>query len=95
MRAHGVSTRDEALLWILDPRTSWPDGALEETPKATAGARVDVKGLEEGTYAIEWWDPAGGKPGARSEAVASGGSLRLAVPEFRVDIACRVRRMTR
>lgn len=89
VEAYALSAGAEALLWILDPRHSWPDGAMDETPAVTSGARIAVKGMEDGTYAVAWWDPVGGKPAGKAEARAAGGALALEVPDFRMDIACR------
>lgn len=91
----GVGSPDEAIVWLLDARYSWPEGAMEDDPQPCAGVEVGLSGLEEGAYRVEWWQPIPGKIGRQEELEASGGKLRLTAPEFRMDLAARLSRVDR
>jgi hypothetical protein len=88
----GVAARDEALVWLLDRAHDWPDGAMHANPTPVAGAKVTLMGVNDGLWAIEWWDTLAGKRLADREATASGGALRLEPPAFQVDIAGRLKK---
>ncbi|MGQ9591461.1 MAG: hypothetical protein ACUVYA_14350 [Planctomycetota bacterium] len=92
VEAFAVGSKREALLWLLDPRYSWPQGALEDPPSPCSGARVAIEGPEDAAYAVEWWDPAGGRSLGRVEVEARGGKLVLSPDPFRADLAARIRR---
>jgi len=88
----GVAARDEAFVWLLDRAHDWPDGAMDANPAPVAGAKVTLMGVNDGLWAIEWWDTRAGKRVADREATASGGTLRLEPPAFQVDIAGRLKK---
>jgi len=92
VKVWAVATPREALVWLLDPAMDWPAGAMVDPPPAVVGAKISVAGLEDGVYAIEWWDTLAGQPVARNEARCQGGRLSTSAPDFRVDLAARVRR---
>jgi hypothetical protein len=88
----GVATHDEALVWLLARACDWPDGAMESNPASVTGAKVTLAGVDDGPWAIEWWDTLSGKRIAAAEATASGGSLGLQPPAFQTDIAARLKK---
>ena len=88
----GVAARDEALVWLLDRAHDWPDGAMDANPTPVTGAKVTLVGVDNGAWAIEWWDTLTGKRVAGNEATASGGALRLEATAFQVDIAGRLKK---
>jgi hypothetical protein len=92
--AFGVVAPDEALVWLLARAQDWPEGAMTAEPTPLTGASATLLGVADGRWSVEWWDTLEGKPVATSEAVATGGALRLEAPGFRTDIAARVRKRT-
>ncbi len=93
VEAFAVGSKTEAIVWFLDPRYSWPSGAMEEEPRECSGARVALGGLESGVYAVEWWAPAGGKSLGQAELEGAAGRLVLAPDTFRVDLAAKIRKL--
>jgi hypothetical protein len=91
-RAFGIASPETALVWVLDSAYDWPDGAMENSPKALNGAQVVVTGLANGTWDIAWWNTLTGQRGSTQQGVASDGALHLAPPSFQVDIAARLRK---
>ncbi len=87
----GVAARDEALVWLLDRAYDWPDGAMEARPDARDGCQRHAPGVEDGAWSVEWWDTLAGKRVASGEVTAAGGTLRLEVPTFQIDVAARSR----
>jgi|APSaa5957512622_1039677.scaffolds.fasta_scaffold05949_4 hypothetical protein len=82
----------QALLWVIDPRFNYPNGAKEETPVVLHGGAVSLPGLPVGRYAVEWWDTRSGAPIGRADVAESQrGNLPLILPDFRVDIAARIK----
>jgi hypothetical protein len=65
---------------------------MEESPAPVTGAEVVLQGVEDGPWAVEWWDTLAGVSLRAEEAVAAGGELRLRAPAFRADVAARARR---
>lgn len=91
VRVLGLQGADRACLWISDPKATWWNLAMENLqPKELKSARLEVAGLAAGTYRIEWWDTREGKIIRQDTVQSTAGSLPIAVPPFRQDIACKV-----
>ncbi len=90
VRPFGITTGREALIWLLDPAYSWPDGGQDASPVPVTGAEVSATGLKNGTYSIEWWNTQEGKPVHNEEVRIEKGLLRLAPPSFQVDMAAKI-----
>lgn len=90
--AYALSNGRDVLLWAIDPRFNYPEGATESDPPRMSGAQVALPGLPDGMYAVIWWDPCQGAAAGTAVARSADGVLTLALPEFRVDIAARLRR---
>ncbi|MGE5647464.1 MAG: DUF5060 domain-containing protein [Acidobacteriota bacterium] len=88
VRVYGLVADDQALLWLHDPLRG----------PAVPAASVNVIGLGDGDYEIEWWDTAKGEiirndRGDVRHLRHFGYGLELKPPEFRGDIAARVMRV--
>jgi hypothetical protein len=91
--AYALGNGREALLWVIDPRCNYPLGATEAEPAALSGAQVTLPGLPEGNYAVTWWNPWQGAVSGTATARSAHGALRLQLPDFRIDLAARLRRI--
>ncbi len=91
VRLVGLQGRDRAYVWLFNPLASWSSVVMQEAaPAAIAGATLDIKDLAPGTYRVQWWDTRLGKAVKEERVSPSGGVLRLAVPTFARDIACKI-----
>jgi len=92
MRAVGLQGDGRAYVWISDPGATWWRIAMESAvPAEVKGATLTVEGLKPGPYAVQWWDTREGKIVKQDAAkAAAGAALKLAVPPFSRDIACKV-----
>jgi hypothetical protein len=95
LNVHGLAAPDRMLLWIHDPLAfRILDGAAVKGPAQDA-ASLNVTGLADGEYAIEWWDTARGgilrrDTGRVRRSRHFGYGLELKPPPFWGDIAARV-----
>lgn len=95
LRVYGLVAADRALLWVHDPLAfRIVDGKGVRGPAQT-GASVDVVGLGDGSYEIEWWNTSTGEivrkdTGKVNHTHDFGYGLELKPPEFWGDIAARV-----
>ena len=96
LRTVGLQGREGAYLWLFDPEASWSRVVIDKaTPGTIRGLTVQLQGLPPSEYRVRWWDTWAGRVAAESTAKPDGGSLRLAAPDFRRDIAIRIDRMPR
>jgi hypothetical protein len=90
VRPVGLQGKDRAYVWCFNPQATWWNVVVEKAqPAAVQGATIEIQGLASGNYRIEWWDTNSGAVTKRQSARVSD-TLRLVVPEFTRDIACKV-----
>ncbi|MBF0215727.1 MAG: cellulase family glycosylhydrolase [Candidatus Omnitrophica bacterium] len=88
-RITGISVGDERLYWIQNRDSNWREkGQLNEIKNAY----FDIKGGFNGQYTVEWWDTYKGIVTSSDTAWAVKSSLRVNIPSFTRDIACKIRR---
>ncbi|HEX8916587.1 MAG TPA: hypothetical protein VF796_29825 [Humisphaera sp.] len=93
--AYGLAAPDRALVWIHDTLGyQLAADKLEPGPKRK-DASLNLEGLAEGNYKIEWWDTKTGEViGTDNQPVKPlrhfGYGLELRPPEFQGDVAARV-----
>jgi hypothetical protein len=98
LKLYGLVAGDRALLWVHDPLAfRIIDGQSVRGPKQP-GASLNVVGLGDGDYEIEWWDTlAGGvlrkDRGTVRHMKHTGYGLELKPPAFWGDIAAKVYRV--
>lgn len=93
VRPVGLQGKDCAYVWLFNPKAAWWNVVVEKTPIGDIqGAAISIQGLAPGTYRVEWWDTTEGKPIKTEKVSATGKALRLVIPAFTRDIACKVRR---
>jgi len=93
-RIAGLKGKRSAFLWIQDPRATWWNLVAEKMlPETVNGETVTLQGLEPGPYRVEWWDTYAGKILKKETATAPpSGPLKLPVPSFCRDVACKITR---
>jgi hypothetical protein len=91
LRVLGYQGSECAYLWISDSRATWWHQVAEnKSPVLVTEAVMDMRGLGEGTYRVEWWDTYEGRTLCTGQISSSGGHLRIPIPAFSGDIACKV-----
>jgi len=98
--AYGLVARDRALLWIHDPLGFRVVDGKPTSGPAQVSASLNVVGLDDGDYVVEWWDTLQGKMVRQDTGLVNhsnhfGYGLELKPPEFWRDIAARVVRKTK
>jgi len=90
-RVVGLAGKDRAYLWLFNPQATWWNIVVDKLkPSAIQGATVEIQGLAPGDYQVDWWDTWEGKSLKQDRAAPADGVLRLSVPPFSRDVACKV-----
>ena len=87
-------TPTRAFVWAYDREAMirWPAAADRREIK---GATVLLRGMKTGRYAVEFWDPLGGKSVDRKVLETDAdGRLRIPLPAFTIDVALKVKAAT-
>jgi hypothetical protein len=93
VRVQGYQGEGVAYFWVCNREATWWNVVIERRePGRIKGASLEIEGLGDGDYSLEWWDTREGKVAKRERASSRGGKLRVSVPEFAQDIACKVKR---
>lgn len=91
VRMHGLAGRDRAYAWIFDPISSFENVVVRgKRPVLLSDVQLDVEGLANKTYCVEWWDTRVGGLLKQGRVEPTDGRLRLCVPPFTHDIAAKV-----
>ncbi|MGQ9573971.1 MAG: DUF5060 domain-containing protein [Thermoguttaceae bacterium] len=91
VRPVGLQAADRAYVWLFDREATWWNQVVQKnTPPEIRGATLEIQGLHDGPYRIAWWDTYAGKPLGEQPAHASGARLRVEIPAFSRDIACKI-----
>lgn len=78
------------MFWLCDAK-----GMLyndRKNPLSIANAVVEIKDVNKGRYLVEWWDTYQGKVIKKTVIHADNQSLKMQVPEFVNDIACKIKK---
>lgn len=97
---YGLVAEDRALVWIHDPLAFRILGGKTVRGESQAAASVNLAGLGDGEYEIDWWNTSEGVTIRRDRANVRhlrhfGHGLEMKPPEFWGDIAARVVRASR
>ena len=95
LNVYGLAAGDRALVWIHDPLAFRVAAGKAEKGPARKGASVNVLGLEEGAYRVEFVDPRTGEVAAKDAQPVHplrhfGHGIDLQPPEFWGDIAVKI-----
>lgn len=78
-------------LWLFNPQAAWSSVVIRKVqPQEIRGATLEIKGLAAGEYVVQWWHTREGRVIQESKASPTSGVLRLEVPPFTRDVACRI-----
>lgn len=85
--------KDQAYCWIASEEFTWWKVVEErKEPAEIKEASFLLEGVEPGEYEVQWWDTWNGKEAGRTGVVIPRQGTRLVIPNFRSDIACKIRR---
>jgi len=86
----GWQSDDFAMLWLKN-RQRTPENYLKGLADTlVAGTKIKILDFPEGNYKVEYWDTDEGKILSETIANTNGEILRLDIPEFSKDIACKI-----
>ncbi len=89
----GCQGSDRAYLWLFNPKAAWSNIVIEKNqPKEIKNTTISIRDLESGTYNIEWWNTHDGSIIQKQQVSLTEGPLKITVPPFARDIACKIRR---
>lgn len=90
-RCLGLAAGPDMLFWIQNKDSNWKNVLNKKEPVPVKGAFFDILDAADGKYSVEWWDTYKGVPVKKEDIQASGGVLRIILPELSKDVACKVR----
>lgn len=94
LRALGYQSSDRAYLWLCDKNATWWNQVVDnQQPAEIKSATFEIAGLEPGVYKVEWWHTQEGRTIAGEQISHANGPLRISVPFFIGDIACKITRL--
>ncbi|MFW6159187.1 MAG: DUF5060 domain-containing protein [Planctomycetota bacterium] len=87
-----LSGRERALGWLFE--TAYTLASFAPTGEPRGGVTVELDGLTDGPYRVEFWDTYDGLVTARRRVTVVGGRADFPVPSFRGDIAFKLIRLS-
>lgn len=92
VRVVGLRTRSAAWVWCFHRAAAWKQVvSAGQTPSPVRNAAVTLEGLDDGEYAVSWWDTRSGEILAAAMAKTRDGRLVVTAPDFTHDMAFQVR----
>jgi hypothetical protein len=92
LRLLGYQGDDCAYIWISDSRATWWNHVAEnKQPAPVEDAVIEVRGLRDRQYRLEWWDTYEGRAIQTEQVSCSEGRMHIPVPSFTRDIACKIK----
>ncbi len=91
VRVVGLQGHSGAYLWLQNPQSAWYPTVVEKKQLAAVSKAVLVlPNLQPGTYQVRWYDPWTGKRLSQSEVQAAQPPVRIPIPSFPRDVACKL-----
>lgn len=94
LRVFGLQNDTEAMLWLQNSEHTWHRMSTQPSLRPIIPVLLEVRGMQDGKYRVEWWDTYQPNSVESAEAVSTNGVLQLETPEITRDIACKVRLRT-
>lgn len=85
--AIGLRRTAEALLYVVAPGASYPNGATNAVLPLQEGQSVRLGNWPEGEFAVEWFEPGTGTRVGQTRGTTTNQVLRVPLPPFREDLA--------
>ena len=93
LRLLGYQGNNRAYLWIFNQKAAWSNIIIEKNqPTEIKDTTISVPGLQPGTYTVEWWNTHEGRVIQKQQVSHTAGTLKINVPPFNRDIACKISR---
>jgi hypothetical protein len=93
LRLLGYQASDSAYFWLFNPKAAWSNIIIEKNqPKEIKNTTISIRDLESGKYNIEWWNTHEGSIIKKQRISLTAGPLKINVPPFTRDIACKISR---
>ena len=89
---YGMATDQLTLLWLQNRESTWYNHAGGGDVGHVDAFRVQVGGLPDGHYRLQWWETWQGRMARESEADVMDGKLTINVPRLQTDTAIKIRR---
>jgi hypothetical protein len=90
LTVQGIINKQEALCWIYDlDRTKFRQQILP--PLNIRNAKIEIEGMLEGDYLVEFWDTYKGKIISVIKAQCKKSKMSIALPHITKDIACKIK----
>jgi len=94
LRLLGYQGEDCAYIWVFDTQATWWNRVVDKKqPTPIEGAAIEIQGLAPGNYRIQWWDTHTGDIIRTEQLSVTQDPLRITIPPFSGDIACKIRTM--
>ncbi len=91
LRALGYKGSNRAYIWLADGSAIWWNRIVDNNKPAKINrATIEIEALDPGTYNVQWWHTHEGKVVKNERVPVTDGPLRISVPSFSGDIACKV-----
>ncbi len=94
-RILGMVIGEETLLWVQNKDYNWRNIYKGMVVPEIKGAFFNVRAPESGVYQIEWWDTFKGEITSKQNLSPENGALRVDLPAFKKDVACKIRKLYR
>jgi len=91
-RAAGLLVDGQMLVWIQNKDYNWKNVKKGISPSPSSGTYFSILGVSDGEYDVEWWDTFKGERISGVTVKSENKELKLSVPEFTKDIACKIRK---
>jgi hypothetical protein len=89
----GYQGSDRAYLWLFNQKAAWSNIIIEKNqPAEIKNATISINSLQPGSYNIEWWNTHNGSIIKKQQVSQKAGPLKINVPTFTSDIACKINR---
>ncbi|MBM3212306.1 DUF5060 domain-containing protein, partial [Candidatus Poribacteria bacterium] len=90
LRIYGLQNDTEAILWLQNSQHTWYRSFNKEPIESILPVLLEIRGLKNGDYQIQWWDTYEMKPIVYDKAKSINGILKIKTPEIPKDIACKI-----